>query len=76
VLQVEIKLKKHKTAKWNALERPENSEISPVSKWADSSNVDKSAYPTSSKKGPKAWDTIGAVCQRQQPEQTNKQTTI
>lgn len=55
-VKVELKLKKAKPdVKWPGLEQTEGG--TPVA-WADTSAVDKSAYPTSSKKGPRNWDAI------------------
>jgi len=55
-VKVELKLKKAKPdVKWPGLEQTDGG--TPVA-WADTSAVDKAAYPTSSKKGPRNWDAI------------------
>lgn len=55
--KVEVRLKKaNEGTKWTALERPANADII-VTKWDDSSNVNKHLYPTSSKIK-KNWDSI------------------
>ena len=57
-VQVEIKLKKvRENVKWPTLERSEAGAVA----WADTSAVDKSVYPSSSKKGPKNWDKLAEV---------------
>jgi len=47
--KVEIKLHKKNLVKWTALERASNAPV-PVQAWADTSQVDKNKYPSSSKK--------------------------
>eukprot|EP01096_Ripella_sp_DP13-Kostka_P014286 TRINITY_DN6409_c0_g1_i2.p1 TRINITY_DN6409_c0_g1~~TRINITY_DN6409_c0_g1_i2.p1 ORF type:complete len:376 (+),score=154.54 TRINITY_DN6409_c0_g1_i2:78-1205(+) len=55
--KVEVRLKKaNEGTKWTALERPANADII-VTKWDDSSSVNKHLYPTSAKIK-KNWDSI------------------